>query len=694
MLDMSRRMIIVLLMVTVQGLGSQEALFPRSYRDLGSPYLSLSFSPALLLPLAGDGEIYALGGEGRLAGNLRLGSRLRAQAETGYVYAPVRAETFLSILPLGLGLEAGVNLRPRLELAGSLTGGYYLGFLAAGPFNSDTLKGSNPYLAARLGVEAFLRPALSLNLNLAYRDYLGLARFIGLGCGLSYHIPAPASSPLRIEEAEVAELFPSLYRTYERSPPGKALLASQARFPLSDVEVSVYARDYMSRPTCYTLTGGIAPGESREIELRLLFNDRILGILEGGRVPAELAVSYDYGGRRYTTTHALALSLHDRNALLWDDDRKAALFVSEKDPEVLMFAGHAARAVGKSGLRPISARFRMAAGLHSALAALGLSYVVDPRSPYAGVSGQGYTLDFLKFPRQTLRYGAGDCDDLTVLYCALLEAAGIAAAFITVPGHIYAAFDLELACEEAAGLFACAGDLIMLEGRTWLPVEMTVLEEGFLKAWEAGARQWREGGDAARLLPVHAAWEQYPPVSLLEQEARTELPPENEILRRYEAELGRFIRRELAPQVARCRERILATGGSVRARSALAKLYACYGLYGEAERELKEILKREEYVPALINLGNIYYLRKEYRRALEFFRRAQRLAPGQANLLLSLSRTCYELELYEETREYYHAFKSAAPELAGRFAYLVVSDRETRRAGEYISLGEEIVWEE
>ena len=674
------------------GLSGQEAFFPRRYRDLGSPYLSLSFSPALLLPLAGDGEIYALGGEGRLTGNLQLGARLRAQAETGYVYAPVRAETFLSILPLGLGLEAGLNLRPRLELAGSLAGGYYLGFLAAGPFNSDTVKGSNPYLAARLGVEAYLRPALSLSLNLAYRDYLGLARFIGLGCGLSYHIPAPSSSPLRIEKAEVAELFPSLYRTYERSPPGKALLTSRGRFPVSAVEVSVYARDYMSRPTCYTLPVGIDPGESREIELRLLFNDRILGILEGGRVPAEVAVSYDYGGRRYTTTRTLALALHDRNALLWDDDRKAALFVSEKDPEVLTFAGRAAAAVKKSGLRPISARFRLAAGLHSALSASGLSYVVDPRSPYAGVSGEGYTLDFLKFPRQTLRYGAGDCDDLTVLYCALLEAAGIAAAFITVPGHIYAAFDLELTCEEAAGLFACAGDLIMLEGRTWLPVEMTVLEEGFLKAWEAGARQWREGGEKARLLPVHAAWEQYPPVSLLEGEVRVDPPPEDELLSRYEAELNRFIRRELAPQVARCRERIRTTGGSVRARSALARLYARYGLYEEAERELEEILKIEEYIPALINLGNIYYLRREYRRALEFFRRAQRLAPGQANLLLSLSRTCYELELYEETREYYRAFKAAAPELAGRYAYLVVS--ETRRAGDYISLGEEIVWEE
>ncbi len=407
-----------------------------------------------------------------------------------------------------------------------------------------------------------------------------------------------------------------------------------------------------------------------------------------------MEVSYDYGGRRYTTTHALGLSLHDRNALVWDDDRKAALFVSEKDPEVLQFAGFTASAVKKSDLRPINTRFRLAAGLHAALAACGMSYVVDPRSPYAGRVPEGYSLDFLKFPRQTLRYRAGDCDDLAVLYCALLEAAGIETAFIIVPGHIYAALDLDMRPEEAAGLFACAEDLIMLDNRTWLPVETTELENGFLKAWQAGARQWREQGERARLLRVHTAWQAYPPVSLLEGEQQTVVPPEGELLRRYEAELGRFIRRELEPQVARCRERIHASGGSARACNGLARLYARYGLYEEAEKVLLELLEQEAYAPALINLGNIYYLRKDYSQALDCFRRARNLEPRQANLLLSLSRTCYELEMYAETRKYYRACQEEAPELAGRYAYLVVSSKETRRAGEYISLGEEILWEE
>jgi transglutaminase-like putative cysteine protease len=34
-------------------------------------------------------------------------------------------------------------------------------------------------------------------------------------------------------------------------------------------------------------------------------------------------------------------------------------------------------------------------------------------------------------------YRAGDCDDLSILYCSLLEAIGIRTAFVTIPGHIF-----------------------------------------------------------------------------------------------------------------------------------------------------------------------------------------------------------------------------------------------------------------
>ncbi len=216
------RVLLVLTFFSTAGcLCAQTDFFPARYQELDSPYLSMTVAPALIVPLAGDGDFYGWGAEGLLSGVLHLGPCLRARGEAGYLYVPVRAETFLSIVPAGLGLEAKAAVSPRLELAAGTAAGYYLGFLSAGPFNSDTLSGSNPYLAVDLGISYYLRPALSVGVSASYRNYLGLVQFGGLGCGLSYHIPAPSGSPLRIEEAEVDELFPVLYRTYGQGGAGQ-----------------------------------------------------------------------------------------------------------------------------------------------------------------------------------------------------------------------------------------------------------------------------------------------------------------------------------------------------------------------------------------------------------------------------------------------------------------------------------------
>ena len=55
------------------------------------------------------------------------------------------------------------------------------------------------------------------------------------------------------------------------------------------------------------------------------------------------------------------------------------------------------------------------------------------------VSKQSGATDFLQFPRETLRYTTGDCDDLSILYCSVMQSLNIDTALITVPGHIYVA---------------------------------------------------------------------------------------------------------------------------------------------------------------------------------------------------------------------------------------------------------------
>jgi hypothetical protein len=179
--------------------------------------------------------------------------------------------------------------------------------------------------------------------------------------------------------------------------------------------------------------------------------------------------------------------------------------------------------------------------LFEALAAYGINYVIDPASSFVELSEDASALDSLNYPYQTLYYRGGDCDDLSILHCAMLEALGVDTAFITIPGHIYMAFDTGIGGEEWG-----VEDLIEQGGKLWMPVEITVPGEGFYHAWRIGAREWRaasSAGEAAhgsldgeerRLYPMRDSWSFYPPVTVPEAGNQLpDLPEEQEITRRF-----------------------------------------------------------------------------------------------------------------------------------------------------------------
>jgi len=72
---------------------------------------------------------------------------------------------------------------------------------------------------------------------------------------------------------------------------------------------------------------------------------------------------------------------------------------------------------------------------------VGVLYQVDPTSPFTEVQENPMVVDSISLPRDTLKRITGDCDDLTVLFCSIFETVGVETGFITVPGHIYAAFN-------------------------------------------------------------------------------------------------------------------------------------------------------------------------------------------------------------------------------------------------------------
>ena len=294
-----------------------------------------------------------------------------------------------------------------------------------------------------------------------------------------------------IDTVQFDPIFPVFYKYYDEHPIGKAVLFNSGTTPVEDIKVSLFIRQYMDDPKNCPAPDRLDSGAKKEIELYSLFTEKVLEISEGDKVSVKITVEYSSEGKKYKKEYLDTVSLHNRNAIVWDDDKRVAAFVTAKDPAVLKFSKNTAGIIKSKAGTALNHNLLMGIGIFQALDLYGISYVVDPTTPYKDFS-ENLTVDFLQFPNQTLEYRAGDCDDLSILYNALLESVGIKTAFVTVPGHIYTAFSLNLKPADTKKQFLSMEDFIFKDDETWVPVEITQIGEGFLKAWQTGAREWRE----------------------------------------------------------------------------------------------------------------------------------------------------------------------------------------------------------
>jgi len=120
-----------------------------------------------------------------------------------------------------------------------------------------------------------------------------------------------------------------------------------------------------------------------------------------------------------------------------------------------------------------------------------LVYTSDPRA----------TAEYVQFPKQTIEIKGGDCDDLSVAYCSLLESVGIQTALVDYKPdgdvrHVNVLFNTELDPNQAK--FITTNDnkyFIRANNKSkdeiWIPVETTSLTD-FNDAWNIGVEKFNK----------------------------------------------------------------------------------------------------------------------------------------------------------------------------------------------------------
>ena len=403
---------------------------------------------------------------------------------------------------------------------------------------------------AALGMQFHLSPYLSLYTqgDYTYRFFGSQPlNTISVSAGLRFNLSEIMGNKTRVdvEKTQQYRVFPVSFAWYEHNPVAMVTVTNEEPNAITDVSLSFFMEGFLSQPWTFALLDRLGAGESIDLPVTALFNEAMMSLTETINANGTFQIQYRSLGARKEAVYSVNMPIFHRNTLSWDDDRRAAAFVSPKDAAARYFARYVASALSSEQLAGTNAQLRnippnvlTAVALFETLRLYGITYVIVPATSFASVSADESVLDNVSYPYQALYYRGGDCSYLSILFCSMLEALGIESAFITIPGHIYVAVEVGNATWNAR-----SADIIELDGKRWLPIEITIPNEGFTRAWRIGANQWRKylALGEAQVFPIREAWEVYPSVTVpASGDHLPEMPEWENIIRAVEGERVRM----------------------------------------------------------------------------------------------------------------------------------------------------------
>jgi hypothetical protein len=665
-----------------------------------APDISLSLSPGASVPVGPDAAFFSYGaGADFTAGFDGLVPVVSPRITLGYDYVPLATLGSVSLLRAGAGLALPFRLAPSLRLSPYLLGGYTYGFISDG-----SGQGGGLFVKGGLELSLLLGQVMSLGLDASYRWDIGA--WGGVGISLSSGVRLPLSrSPagqraikgIELLSEQLAAVFPAQFKLYDNRPFGTFTLHNLEKSALTDVTVDFYVSSYMDNPTRLLRLPKLEPGGHQDVSLRALFSEQVLKITEATKVSGKVSVSFVLDGQPYTRDFTETVRINNRNSITWDDTRKAATFVTPNDPLVLTLGKNAVAVTSDVPSGQVDKWLIAAMAMHEALKVKGLRYSTNPNTPFSDVLHNASVIDTVLFPPEELSYGAGNCSDLTVLYCALLESVGAHTAFITTPGHIYAAVQLDVPPDQISRTFARPQDLIIQDGRTWLPVEVTMCSDPFVDAWRTGAEEWREFQPQGKteFLPVEASWQVYEPVGQIPALAtEVKLPDLAAMASAYKSSFRQFVDQELTPRVSQGQKDIASHKGDPRPLNSLGVLYAQFGRNDLAAAQFEAASRMGDYLPALINLANIRFLARDFNGALQLYQKAAVHDQKNALAILGIARSDAGLEKFDDARAEFAALQAVNPALAKQFAYLGDQGTSQSRAASADEQSNAEVWDE
>jgi tetratricopeptide (TPR) repeat protein len=259
------------------------------------------------------------------------------------------------------------------------------------------------------------------------------------------------------------------------------------------------------------------------------------------------------------------------------------------------------------------------------------------------------------------------------------------------------AVDLEMDPSDVPRVFSRPDDIIIRDGKAWLPIETTDRTGDFVTAWRTAAREWREASakKVSGFMSVHDAWREYQPVAYTGAAKIAPQPDARATASAFRSSLAAFVSGELGPRIASLQAELKGKGGTPALYNRLGVLYARFGQTDKAEEQfLAAIAAGKDNQSALFNMGNILYVRGKYTDAITYYSRVLKASPSHPQALLSLSRSSAALGKYTDALAYYERLRKADSALAAQNAWLANPQGDGTRAAEAGGKKGEVTWQD
>lgn len=457
---------------------------------------------------------------------------------------------------------------------------------------------------------------------------------------------------LLLSDLKLDTVFSAAYKKYQDRPIGSVKLRNVSATGYGNLKLSFQIKEFMDFPTSVDIPV-IEGKETREIPINATFNNRILEVDEDTGVQVEVRLTYQRDGQKDDITLTQPMTVYGKNAIVWGNSEMIGSFVTPKDDTLRDYVRQVVNAF-QPDPGPLNEKMVAAMAYFSSLTASGINYIVDPNTPFSELRDD--QIDYVQFPRETLRLKSGDCDDLSVLISAGLENLGINTAFIEIPGHLFLMFDTGLS-EQQADLISQDNSLLVIDdGKVWIPLEATMINTNFNEAWAEGARKYQAALVAGELgiINLEQAWQEYKPVTLRKANYSPELPDVQRTESLVRQARGLLLQKSIDRLVLPYQAMVDNNPSNIAARLQIGILYARYGLYERAELAfdaLDELAPQNSAVKS--NRGNLYFLQRDYARAIDNYAQAAELDPEDGRIWINLSMAQYRAGDLQAARSSY-----------------------------------------